>query len=950
MATADELARTEAPAFDFQMRFYVSGPRAWVSTANIIAGGAYDPSPSAETTAGVDATSTEIPVDSTAGFTTGAIVIAPTDEYEEYEVISYGSKDADSFNELTRAFGEGLDAGFHHGVHAAGAAVSEWAEITGWVHTLELGLEEADAIATWRAELTGTGYNSRLMAQDNALLGMWRFRPANGDLSLWTDWSVAFIGYIKTADVDDSHKQEKAWRLDVQGVAQYLAASDAPAHHFGQTDLAAGKSVRVSGVLHDPYLERGSGEYVGYPSLEGDNLVDGDLGTVWISDDVPTVTKEQRFANRFVINEVYLQAPPGQPDLQWLELFYKNQDGETEGDLKYYHIVNGGTDFNWVDEKHEFPAPVANYINLDKKGRPMDPDGGFAIICSNRPRFEERWGVGGALHVLDWRDFQIGTWTVNPAGGFLAWFYQNGAVESIVWWGTAVPQKFGARGEFDGYGPGWTGATIPTPPAGHSFRRLNAGQLTSPDSAANFLADEPNPTPGLAGDDNPEWFSVDLGALGIELVAELAIDEVDELQLNATLGLLPAGQVMIDAEVIEYTGRDDDNDLLTGLTRGVGVTDPAVHPVESSVIPYEDGLAVDAHLVRQVRWRRRPVLNGTTYVVPKTFKVFFSVQESPIYPDDNDWDDEWRDHWDEGALISVVDHPAAATEWAGVPPGGTTRARHVLVNIREMSDGGRAKMNEFHVYAATGEVLDGDGEAEGATEAPYSGEVIKYLLVNNFGLDESQITLTDQGIQVGALPTTKARYMQVFKDILRRTGCALYFGLDEAVEHRFSPWYPLRGLPEVDVTWSRSNARRVSVTRPERHNVSQVRLRAMNDQDDLIYEVSYPPRPLAIGSELIIEDMVLGGPTEACLMAEQIFRRKNGPLRATVIPSGPAEWVRSGQRHLITWTVDQEGTLLQGANFVVKRVQFGINLGRATGDAHQRKSWDCTVTLDELIF
>jgi hypothetical protein len=124
----------------------------------------------------------------------------------------------------------------------------------------------------------------------------------------------------------------------------------------------------------------------------------------------------------------------------------------------------------------------------------------------------------------------------------------------------------------------------------------------------------------------------------------------------------------------------------------------------------------------------------------------------------------------------------------------------------------------------------------------------------------------------------------------------------------------------------------------------------MNDQDDLIYEVSYPPRPLAIGSELIIEDMVLGGPTEACLMAEQIFRRKNGPLRATVIPSGPAEWVRSGQRHLITWTVDQEGTLLQGANFVVKRVQFGINLGRATGDAHQRKSWDCTVTLDELIF
>ncbi|MFA5636351.1 MAG: hypothetical protein WC977_10680 [Anaerovoracaceae bacterium] len=948
MATADELARTEAPAFDFQMRFYVSGPRAWVSTANIIAGGAYDPSPSTETTAGVDATSTEIPVDSTAGFTTGAIVIAPTDEYEEYEVISYGSKDADSFNELTRAFGEGLDAGFHHGVHAAGAAVSEWAEITGWVHTLELGLEEADAIATWRAELTGTGYNSRLMAQDNALLGMWRFRPANGDLSLWTDWSVAFIGYIKTADVDDSHKQEKAWRLDVQGVAQYLAASDAPAHHFGQTDLAAGKSVRVSGVLHDPYLERGSGEYVGYPSLEGDNLVDGDLGTVWISDDVPTVTKEQRFANRFVINEVYLQAPPGQPDLQWLELFYKNQDGETEGDLKYYHVVNGGTEFNWVDEKHEFPAPVANYINLDKKGRPMDPDGGFAIICSNRPRFEERWGVGGALHVLDWRDFQIGTWTVNPAGGFLAWFYQNGAVESIVWWGTAVPQKFGARGEFDGYGPGWTGATIPTPPAGHSFRRNPCGAKGSPDSAASFLADESNPTPGEAGDDTPEYFSVDLGALGIELVAELAADEEDEMELNTTLGLLPAGTVMVNDEGITYTSRDDDNDKLLGLTRGV-VDDPAVHPIGSSVIPYEGGLAVDAHLVRRVQWKRRPVMSGGTLVSPRTFRILFSVSENPIYPDDPAWDDDWKSFWTETSQIYVANLPPSI-EWSAVPPGGTARARHVLMIIRSMWGNGRAAMNEFHAYAATGEVVDGDGAAAGTTETPYSGEVVKYLLVNNFGLSSDQVTLTDQGTQFGKLPTTKARYLQVIRDLCKKTGCSVYFGLDETVEHRYNPMFPLRGLDSAETTWDRDNARSVELSAPNMHNISQVILRARNEQEDLMYEVRYPPKPLGLGSELVVEDVALGSVTEALLMAEQIFRRRNGPLSVTVTPVGPAEWVRPGQRHLVTWPLDTQLTLLQGRNFVVTRVQYDIDFGLATATQWRQKKWGCTIGLQELIF
>jgi hypothetical protein len=949
MATANELARAEAAWFDFEMQFYVGGPRAWANLASILAGGAYDATASTTTTDDVVATSTEIPVVSTAGFSTGVAVIAPNGDDEEYEVFRYGSSDANSFNELTRDFGEGLGAGWFHGVHSSGATVSEWVDVTGLVHRLELTLEESDSIGTWSATLHGLGFNSRLLARSHALLAMWRFRPET-DMDTWSAWAVAFLGYIKEAGISDTHLQEKAWTATVEGVAQYLAETDAPAHHFGRVDLAAGKSVQVSGVLADPYLERNSGEYIGYPALDGDNLVDSDLSTVWISNDVPTVTREARIASAFSINEVYLASPPGQPDLQWFEVFYKNADGETEGELKYYKVVNGNTTFNWIDDNHIYPAPITNFLNFDGKGRPMDYDGAFAIICSNRPRFEERWGVGGAMHVLDWRDFQHGAWVVNPAGGFLGWFYTGGALESIVWWGAVSPQPFGERDDFPGYGPSWTGATIPTPPAGHSFRRINAGQVTSPDSAANFIADESNPTPGLAGDDNPEWLSVDLGALGIELEAELAIDEVDEIALNSTLGLLPAGQVMIDAEVIEYTGRDDDNDKLTGLTRGVGVTDPALHPVGSSVVPYEDGQAIDAHLVRQVQWRRRPVMNGSTLVVPKTFKIFFSVIDDPIFPDDPAWDDDWQDYWDPGELISVTNLPATATEWSAVPPGGTVRARHVLLNIREMSDGGRAKLNEFHVYAATGEVLDADGAAEGTTETPHSGEVIKYLLVNNFGLDESQVVLTDVGTQFGELPTTKARYLQVIRDLCKKTGCTVYFGLDETVEHRFNPLYPLRSLPDVEITWTRGFARRMELNAPNMHNVSQVVLRARNQQEDVAFEVRYPPTPLPLGSELVIDDVCLGSATEACLMAEQIFRRRNGPLSATLTAVGPAEWARPGQRHLITWTMDEEGTLLQGRNFVVNRVSFSIDFGKASATGWQSKRWETTVGLQELIF
>ncbi len=948
MATADELARTEAAHFDFQMQFFAGGPRELANLASIQAGGAYDATATTATTADVDAESTEIPVVSTAGFTTGVAVIIPTDEYEEYEVFQYGSTEADSFGDLVRQYDEGIDAGFHHGVHASGAVVSEWVDVTALIQKLSLSIEESDSIGTWSAELRGINYNSSLLGRSKSILALWRFRPYEEDLDEWSPWVVAFLGYIKDSRVVDTYTQEKRWVATVEGVSQYLAETNAPAHQFGHTDLAEGKSVTTSSVLRDPFLERNSGEYVGYPSLDGENVVDGNLDTVWISDDVPTVEPEEKIASRWTINEVYLEAPPGQPALQWFELYYKNPDGETEGDLKYYHVVNGGTEFNWVDEKHEFPAPVDNYINLDKKGRPMDADGAFAIICSNRPRFEERWGVGGAMHVLDWRDFQIGTWTVNPAGGFLAWFYQNGAVESIVWWGTAVPQKFGARGEFDGYGPGWTGATIPTPPEGHSFRRNPCGAKGSPDSAASFLADESNPTPGEAGDDTPEYFSVELGTLGIELVAELAADEEDEMELNTTFGLLPAGTVMVNDEGITYTSRDDDNDKLLGLTRGV-VDDPAVHPIGSSVIPYEGGLAVDAHLVRQVQWKRRPVMSGGTLVSPRTFRILFSVSESPIYPDDPAWDDDWKSFWTETSQIYVANLPPSI-EWSAVPPGGTARARHVLMIIRSMWGNGRAAMNEFHAYAATGEVVDGDGAAAGTTETPYSGEVVKYLLVNNFGLSSDQVTLTDQGTQFGKLPTTKARYLQVIRDLCKKTGCSVYFGLDETVEHRYNPMFPLRGLDSAETTWDRDNARSVELSAPNMHNISQVILRARNEQEDLMYEVRYPPKPLGLGSELVVEDVALGSVTEALLMAEQIFRRRNGPLSVTVTPVGPAEWVRLGQRHLVTWTLDTQLTLLQGRNFVVTRVQYDIDFGLATATQWRQKKWGCTIGLQELIF
>ena len=101
MATSDEISRTEAPTFDFEMKFYVGGPYALANLHAITAGSGYTATVSTTTTADVDEDSTTIPVVSTSGFTTGFVVIHPEDTGELYEVIGYGGTTSTTFTAKT---------------------------------------------------------------------------------------------------------------------------------------------------------------------------------------------------------------------------------------------------------------------------------------------------------------------------------------------------------------------------------------------------------------------------------------------------------------------------------------------------------------------------------------------------------------------------------------------------------------------------------------------------------------------------------------------------------------------------------------------------------------------------------------------------------------------------------------------------------------------------------
>lgn len=960
MATSDQLTRLAAARFDFEMKFYVGGPYEMASLDTIVAGGAYTPTVATTLDGDHDEDDTEITVDDTTGFATGFVVIEPEGSGEYYELIGYTTTTSTKFQVLTRDETLPVEALRH----SDGATVSEWIDVTDNVLRMPtFSIDDRGQIVDWRVILECIGYNSVIFANDRAILGMWRFRPKDGDIDDWTDWAVAFLGYIKSANLTDTYLEEKGFVVEVGSLGVYVSSTDIPGRFYGRTDLAEGKSVTVKSVIEDPLLELDAGEYIGSPDLSGDMLVDDDIGTLWVSEGEPTSTPAG-WANSetATINEVYLRPPVWHEDddLIWFEISWRNAARE-DGTLYPYFVVAKCTTWKnagWIPDRR---IPNTNYLDLGCR----IPDEGFVIVCSNKPKFLEKWPNCGAHVIIDWRKIQEGTFTIEPNKDFIGLHWHGADRTSIVWFRNNDTDPTWVTFDYTGGdpvnpGPGWTGAPIPTElaemPLGHSMRRYVTNDKDDPDLPANFDLDpgagvvycEDHPTPGNHLDGAVEWAKIDMGLMGIELDEDLAYGEVDQAVLTASLGLTEGpGDVKIDAEIIGYATRDDANLKLLTLTRAKYGTTQAAHSATATVEQYEDGAATEAHLISSLRWRRRPILDetGSYYVIPINFDIYSTTYASPVMPEDAAWDNGpgsggWQDYWE--LLTSVRNYPTEQTSFQlAFDP---LRSRQVMICIYDMSDGGRVKLNEFEVFAATG-TLSGENVGVPTWDGTWTGAVIQRLLEDEFGLGSGLFTLTDPGQKFIGLPTTRGRALEIISEILERSGCQLIFHKDHHVEHRFHPLYPLFTWPDIDVAWTRTNARQVQYEVAFKHNVSQVTLRASDDIDGEVMEAVYPAAPLIFGSELNIEDILVGSAEEAALMAEMHFYRANSAETAVVIPVGPAEFVMPGDRHTITWTMDEEGTLLQGSNFIVAGVNYSVDFGGFRGGKYDPPTWNCSITM-----
>jgi hypothetical protein len=921
--------RLESKAFDYELRFFV-GPRVdYVDLTEFSFGGAFDTSVETTLAADMDYTDGTVDLVDASGFrASGAVLIEANAAGEVDEFITYESKSINTLSGVKRDF----SATGQQGVHTIGATVKQWIDVTSYITGCSLGWSRQGNVIVWEANLPGQNYNRSYFQRDNTIMAQVRFSPA-GESGGWTDWVVLFFGSITNKNVRDDYKQGGEFTLKVEGPQAYLRSKSIDSHRFGRNNLAENRPVTVSSTLLDVRQEADSGEFTGAPSVEGANLVDGNLSTLWISQTVPDVTQESR--------------PTGSFYARISEIYPRHLIGYNHADYQWFEIVIGdyaeelGIDYNSLF-RYFFTSltgwPGIELMRTDTGGVKA---GDIVLVCSNRKKFEEAFATAKYHKIIDARRQLFNTngdWMALARS--VSWHqYDTGwgthCNDAVVFGSASYPVDWPDPG-VAGEDPRWSGAAIPLPDYGHSLRR-SPTMTTDTGTAADWIEDE-YPLPGRHESANGEWASVELPAMTATLAAQLDAGYTTDAELTNLDGLTESGRVQIDIEWIDYASLDRANNKIVGLTRGVGDTTDATHAASTPVYQVENGVATNTLRISSVAWRRRTVYNSTTLVVPEDFSIWVTEEESPNYPSTGLPGSEWT-------RVAVA-HAWTDTEF--VQQFSPVRARHVMVFIREMSDGGRAKLNEFDVYEAVTTISDDENTAEYSD----TGAIVKHVLKTHVGLDANKLTINDV-VPFLNWTTAKSNVLALLDDLGKKTSCALVCELDGSLTWEHDPLYPLYTLPDIAIEFGRNTAIQVSPQWSHGRETAQIIVHARDAESSRQFTGQYPPSPATIGDTQVVEDVIAGSAREAQFLAEIMYRQARSALQLTVEASGTGEdpsglpLLRPGSRVTLDWELDQTGEEFHGRNFIITGAHVNAEFGKPGEDG---KKWDVSFQAQELIF
>ena len=443
---------------------------------------------------------------------------------EALEYVSYIGKSGSTLTGLVRET-TGLEQTGHH---TTGAIVRWWVPLATAENDLQVE-ESSDnlrCLGRWRATLKGANMPQGLLRNGHLCQIEQRTITATG--TGWGAWKVAWLGWIRDAQVSDDPAGKAEWTATVVSSADMLGALSVPGVHNGPINAAPAGQIQGSAELATAYKEEHSGA-IPSPNapLGPDQAIDKDVSTVYVTEHFLGASNHPTSyldANRNCADQLHISPYVGQgPGYRWIQfrpgarIRIWNADGVA--------MVSDGS--MWLDD-HAAP---------DNKGF------AFVVICENTDLFvAENPDYGGAT-LIELSDNTVGTlydlrdqsgvvsptysaqdwWDgFAPAGGGMAMtrLSTENWEEGVCIWGDVDPADVMAH--WEAALRLWDGDPLPAVQPGQTVRRIWSGGMHDPTGwTVDWVSD-----PGrYLSSDTIAWLLLGLPGLNLSLAQDIDDDD-----------------------------------------------------------------------------------------------------------------------------------------------------------------------------------------------------------------------------------------------------------------------------------------------------------------------------------------------------------------------------------------------------------------------------------------
>jgi len=295
-----------------------------------------------------------------------------------------------------------------------------WTEITQYITGI------GDFWYGFRGEAT-VGFDVEIQGINLAATGIrtgrtfktqYRYRIAHG---VWSAWATLFQGILMPEGMDVDYKTSDVFTVPVTDVYNFTARKGAPVMVIGSTDIT-----QYCGVSADSTATAASisaqGEFIGEPQLGPEQAVDGDMGTLWVSNKSPSRTEITRNVTYTPIaNEVYFKTLPAYDSHHmWIE------------------AILAGTAVAIMTR--------SGYVSVVDVSAPPEDEDGFNILTYSRELYDRLWGSTDNAPVAEWKNHSAAHQYNGAIGGWDLRFNEDGLGDFIaLHWPNSLHEHPGGR-------------------------------------------------------------------------------------------------------------------------------------------------------------------------------------------------------------------------------------------------------------------------------------------------------------------------------------------------------------------------------------------------------------------------------------------------------------------------------------------------------------------------